>query len=114
MTDADNLAILRDLYANTIGLRGQRRRAERRALKWAIDGLAAMALIETLRADEADSVTIFADNADFGGPNSAVECCGGWTGWLDQRFVGDNLLEALVAASIAKARTTLSTGEQDG
>ena len=56
-------------------------------------------LIELLRADEGDSVTILCDNPDFNGqPNCAIECCGDWTGWLHKRFAADTLLDTLSMA----------------
>lgn len=59
-------------------------------------------LVETLRAPEGHTVTLICDNPDFNGqPNSAVECCGDWTLWEEQRFTGDNILEALQAARAA-------------
>lgn len=56
------------------------------------------ALIERLRAEEGDSVTINCSNPDFEGPAEAVDCNGAWTAWKDKRFTGSNLLEALTAA----------------
>jgi len=57
-------------------------------------------LIELLRADEGDSVTILCDNPDFNDqPNCAIECCGDWTGWLHKRFAADTLLDALSMAA---------------
>ncbi len=51
--------------------------------------------IEYLRNyDEGDSVTIMCDNPDEG-PARAVECCGHWTGWADQRYTGETLLAAI-------------------
>jgi hypothetical protein len=59
-------------------------------------------LINILRADEGDSVTLFCDNPDFNmGPNSAVECNGHWTDWWDVRFEADTFLDALSEAFIA-------------
>ena len=56
-------------------------------------------LCEALRASEGSSVTLVCDNPDFNGqPNNAVDCNGDWTGWNDQRFTGDTILDALVAA----------------
>jgi hypothetical protein len=59
-----------------------------------------LVLIDKLRAEEGDSVTIGCDNPDFNGqPNCHVTCCGGWTGWEDERFTGDTVLECLRAAA---------------
>ncbi|MCI1143182.1 hypothetical protein MOP88_14125 [Sphingomonas sp. WKB10] len=59
------------------------------------------ALIQRLRDEEADSVTILCDNPD-GPPNAAVECCGFWTGFAERRFEGDTIVAALGAAVAAK------------
>lgn len=49
-----------------------------------------------LRADEGSGVELLCDNPDFNGqPNNAVVCCGDWTGWDEQRFTGDTIVEAL-------------------
>lgn len=62
-------------------------------------------LIDLLRSQEGDSVTILCDNPDFNmGANNAVECNGDWTGWKDQRFEGESLLDALSAAMIEYRR----------
>lgn len=66
-----------------------------------------MRLINALRADEGDEVTILCDNPDFNGqPNCVVECCGGWTRFGDQRFGGQTLLDALSAAWIGRQRAS--------
>lgn len=54
--------------------------------------------IKELTREEADSVTIVADNADFDGPNSKVECRGAWTDFIDKTFSGDSVLDCLLAA----------------
>jgi hypothetical protein len=60
-------------------------------------------LIDVLRSDEGDSVTILCDNPDFNGqPNCAIECCGDWTGWLHKRFAADTLLDALSMAMVER------------
>lgn len=57
-------------------------------------------LIDLLRSQEGDDVTILCDNPDFNGqPNCAVLCNGDWTEYNDQRFVGDTVLDALSAAA---------------
>lgn len=62
-------------------------------------------LIERLRTAEGNSVTLICDNPDFNGqPNCAIDVCGDWTAWLDRRFTGDTILEALQAAHEAMAR----------
>jgi len=52
-------------------------------------------LVNSLRGPEGNSVTILSDNADFHGPNVAVDVCGEWTDWQERRFEGDNLLACL-------------------
>lgn len=71
-------------------------------------------LIDELRADEGDSVTIMCDNPDFNGqPNCAIECCGDWTGWLHKRFAADTLLDTLSMAAterkLPSPRTVIAT-----
>lgn len=58
-------------------------------------------MVQQLRSDEGSTITIVADNAGFGGPNSKVICTGDWTGWLDIQFHGNNLDEALGRALVA-------------
>lgn len=58
-------------------------------------------LMDILRSQEADSVTLCSDNPDFNGqPNCLVICNGDWTGWEDRRFQADTVLDALRAAAI--------------
>lgn len=52
-------------------------------------------LIQGLRETEGSTVTIVADNGDFSGPNSMIVCSDDWTGWKDEQFTGDTVLEAL-------------------
>lgn len=59
------------------------------------------ALVNRLRDEEADSVTILCDNPE-GPPNNAVECCGFWTGFAERRFEGETIRDALSAAVAAK------------
>jgi hypothetical protein len=54
-------------------------------------------LIDFLRDEEGDSVTVLCDNPE-GPPNNAVVCNGRWTEWKDKRFKGDTLADALSAA----------------
>ncbi len=54
--------------------------------------------IAQLTTDECDSVTIFAANPEFNGPNNAIECYGLWTDLIELRFVGDYLLDCLEKA----------------
>lgn len=64
----------------------------------------ALTLINALRAEEGDSVTLCADNADFGGPNAVIECFGSWTGWETRRIPGNSLLDCLRLAVFARAQ----------
>lgn len=60
-------------------------------------------MLNALRAEEGDSITLLADNADFNGqPNNVVECCGAWTDWQERRFGGDTLHAAVLAAYRAR------------
>lgn len=62
--------------------------------------LQAMRNIETLRAEEGDTVTILCDNPDFNGqPQNAIECNGSWTDWKDLRIAGDSVAACLSAAA---------------
>lgn len=64
-------------------------------------------MLNDLRRDEGDTVTLLCDNPEFNGqPNNAVECNGGWTEWQDRRFTGDTLEQAVAAAH--EARTLLA------
>lgn len=68
-----------------------------------------VALIDELRAQEACSVEILSDNRDFNGhKDSAVICCGGWTDYVEQRYEGDTLADALRLAveDMRSVRTT--------
>lgn len=64
-------------------------------------------LLNRLRADEGDSITLLCDNPE-GPPNNAVECCGAWTDWTDRRFEGETLDAAIRAAWDARAATSKS------
>jgi hypothetical protein len=62
-----------------------------------------VALIDQLRSNEGDSVTILCDNPDFNGlPDRVIVVNGAWTNWQDRRFGADTLVQALRAA--VKAR----------
>lgn len=66
-------------------------------------------LVEELRSEELDSVTLVYDNPEsFGsGHNSAVECYGFWTGLNVERFYGRDIIDALEKAVLMRrARTT--------
>lgn len=66
---------------------------------------AAMRMIEELRADEGNSVTILCNNpeADTRMEQCAIECSGHWTGFNDLRFYGESVAQALAHAMLAKA-----------
>jgi len=68
-------------------------------------------IINDLRGEEGDSVTILCENPD--GPN-AIECNGGWTNWKDKRFEGLTILDALAAAYIEciQMRAALDYGKK--
>jgi len=59
-----------------------------------------MLLIEELRADEGNSVTILCPNPEPENreESEAVECLGEWTAWEEQRFSGATLKECLESA----------------
>lgn len=61
-----------------------------------------LAMINDLRAEEGDSVTICCDNPE-GPPNNAVHVSASWNDWKDERFEGNTLEAALTAACFAKA-----------
>lgn len=58
-------------------------------------------MLNELRNEEGNSVTIFCDNPD-GPPNNAIECCGDWTNWEPLRFERSTLLQCLNDAVLAK------------
>jgi predicted HAD superfamily Cof-like phosphohydrolase len=58
-------------------------------------------MLNELRRDEGDSVTLLSDNPE-GPPNNAIECNGMWTNWEDRRFDGQTLHAAVRAAYVAK------------
>lgn len=83
--------------------------------RWAIgtresDSDAAMRFIDKLRADYG-TVTILPDNeeADTKAEQVAIDCCGEWTNWQDQRFYGETILQCLAKAVVVqeKARAAL-------
>lgn len=83
--------------------------------RWAIgtresDSDAAMRFIDKLRADYG-TVTILPDNeeADTKAEQMAIDCCGEWTNWQDQRFYGETILQCLAKAVVVqeKARAAL-------
>lgn len=58
-----------------------------------------VSLIDELRKHEACSVEILCDNHDFNGhKDSAVICSGDWTDYIEQRYEGDTLVDALLLA----------------
>ena len=67
---------------------------------------AAMRYIEALRSNYG-SVTILPDNedADYRDQQTAIDCCGEWTNWQDQRFYGETVLQCLAKAIGVMNRT---------
>lgn len=62
----------------------------------------AMTLIDRLRHNEGDSVTIHNDNPEFGGANSAISVerfFGPEAGGEDRTFAGDSVLDCLRQAA---------------
>lgn len=80
-----------------------------------------VAMLHALREDEGDSVTLLCDNPE-GPPNNAIECNGGWTDWVDRRFGGETIEQAVRLAYLAKrspinpplAPTNMDTSGQSG
>ena len=62
--------------------------------------------IDFLRSEEGDSVTVLCDNPEFDGPHNCIETGGAWTEWVDKRFCGDTLQEALEKACEARKAAT--------
>lgn len=75
---------------------------------WAINVWRA---INVLREAEGDDVRILCDNPEPP-PGAAVECNGGWTGYVNRRFDGINVMAALCAALAAKREADI-TGHPD-
>lgn len=78
-----------------------------------IEAIHCMKLIDALRADEADSVTIGCDNPDFEGPDHYIECDGEWLQFTPSRFTGDSILECLQKACGARGIVTAPFGPCD-
>ena len=87
--------------------------AERDALKAEVertsnqkpsDADTCLRLINELRADYG-TVTILPDNEEavMKAEQMAIDCCGEWTGWVDVRFYGENLVQCLAKAITARA-----------
>lgn len=60
-----------------------------------------LTMVQALRAEEGDSITLLSDNPE-GPPNNAVEVCGSWTNWTDRRFSGSSIHQAVLAAYKAR------------
>lgn len=92
-----------DTFEDAANLVGLRYRRDQWDVSRAEELLQAMA---DLRSEEGDSVTLCADNAEFDGPAARVVCNGAWTGWNDEDFTGDSLIDAMHAAvKIRETRT---------
>lgn len=76
---------------------------------------AAMRYIETLRSNYG-SVTILPDNddADYKSEQTAIDCCGEWTNWQDQRFYGESVLQCLAKAAGVLERAQALGGNHEG
>ena len=61
--------------------------------------VAAMRYIEQLRSNYG-TVTILPDNeeAETRDMQMAIDCCGEWTNWSDQRFYGETVVQCLARA----------------
>lgn len=64
------------------------------------EALEALTLLEEMRAEEGNSITIFCDNPDFGGDNAGVDASWDY-GEMPERFSGDTVLECLRNAHAA-------------
>jgi len=61
--------------------------------------------LNELRKEEGSAVTIPCDNPDFNGmPNVYVDVSSDWTDFMEIRFFGDSLVEALKKAAKAKEK----------
>lgn len=96
---ADHADALHDAYHTIRGMRdGTEAPAPSNPVTW-VDAAEIIALIDKLRFDEGDSVTILCDNPDFNGqPDRVIVVNGAWTDWQDRRFGADTLVQALRAA----------------
>lgn len=77
--------------------------------------VAAMRYIEELRSDFG-SVTILPDNdeANHRSEQVGIDCCGEWTNWQDQRFMGESVLQCLAIAVGVKAKSQAIRGQSNG
>lgn len=66
-----------------------------------LDAIETVRLIDALREDQGHSVELICDNED-GPPNYAVDVCGEFTGWEEERFTSDlSVLDCLRQAHAA-------------
>jgi hypothetical protein len=72
--------------------------------------------IETLRAEEGDSITILCDDpeATTGKDRMAVECIGNWTNWRTKRYYGDSVNECLRNAAMDRDALRVYRSRKDG
>jgi hypothetical protein len=76
-------------------------RAPEQSLMWIVR---AWGMINALRKGDGSTVTIEDDHPSPTKPGrTAITCCGAWTEWSEARFEGADLLEALEAATRARA-----------
>jgi len=68
-------------------------------------------LIDELRSDEGDSVTIHSDNPGDGNdlPNCCISVAASWTDWEQRDFRADTVLKALRLAAKEKSQVLLRT-----
>jgi hypothetical protein len=100
------IALRKNVYPSFIA-RGKMKQAEAdhqlAAMQAVHDTLTMWSIIEELRTPEGHTVTLICDNPDFNGqPNCAVDVCGDWTVWVDERFAADTILGCLLAAKAAR------------
>lgn len=72
-----------------------------------------MGIIDFLRGEEGDSVTLLSDNPE-GQPNNAITCNGHWTNWKDKRFEGETLSDAVSGAYLecTQVRAAIAAGKK--
>lgn len=99
-----------DDYARTtlpiIAREVEKARAEVSVNQCEMPEVAAMRYIESLRSDYG-TVTILPDNdeANTKAEQMAIDCCGEWTNWQDQRFYGESVIQCLAKAVGVRAKS---------
>lgn len=84
----------------------EKARAEASVNQCEMPEVAAMRYIEDLRSDYG-TVTILPDNdeANTKAEQMAIDCCGEWTNWQDQRFYGESVIQCLAKAVEVRAKS---------